>query len=501
MGMAARSTLWSFNPWWTDKARIGEDAQIVKVRESHIRYDPSLRGQIRYEYESGNSVIYTLRGTRQVGKTTLIKLQIREFLESGTHPWNIFYYSFDMVDSRSEMAEIILEYVLASRGKRRGRAYMFLDEITSVPEWQKGIKWLVDTEQLPDCTVLATGSRAQSILRATERLPGRRGLTEDAYDRLLAPMRFSEFVCATDPAIAGFFSERGLASADKKHGALHDAMSGDAPDIMEKVHSRFGSDLQRHLKSYMLSGGIPRIVDEMVRTGKIGRATYAAYRDGITSDWGRHGDCALEQLGRAIVDSTCSAVSWDGLRRQADLGGWESTRSGVLSLEDLSVVAVIYKYGERKKIPRLSGSKKIYFHDPFYMHLFGPWSDHADPFGQSELTAGDPVWAGRIVEGIVADHLVRLAGDTAYNPQSFAYSRRVFFWSDRRGREVDFVFYKRDELEVPIEVKYRNRVDHRELGGIAGFAGSCRGLVLSKDEFDQRRDYALVPAAVFLALV
>lgn len=127
MGMAARSTLWSFNPWWTDKARIGEDAQIVKVRESHIRYDPSLRGQIRYEYESGNSVIYTLRGTRQVGKTTLIKLQIREFLESGTHPWNIFYYSFDMVDSRSEMAEIILEYVLASRGKRRGRAYMFLD--------------------------------------------------------------------------------------------------------------------------------------------------------------------------------------------------------------------------------------------------------------------------------------------------------------------------------------------------------------------------------------
>ena len=54
---------------------------------------------------------------------------------------------------------------------------------------------------------------------------------------------------------------------------------------------------------------------------------------------------------------------------------------------------------------------------------------------------------------------------------------------------------------MPIEVKYRNRVDHRELGGIAGFAGSCRGLVLSKDELDQRRDYALVPAAEFLALV
>ena len=499
--MAARSALWNFNPWWADKAHIDEDAQIVKVRESHIRYDPPLRGQIRYEYESGNSVIYTLRGTRQVGKTTLIKLQIREFLESGTHPWNIFYYSFDMTSSRSEMAEIIQEYILASRDKRRGRAYMFLDEITSVPEWQKGIKWLVDAGQLPDCTVLAAGSRAQSILRAAERLPGRRGLTEDAYDRLLTPMRFSEFVGATDPTIAGFFIERNMASADKRHDVLQEILSGGAPEIVDEIHGRFGSDLRHHLESYMLSGGIPRIVDETVRTGRIGRGTYAAYRDGIANDWGRLGDGELEQLGEAIADSTGSAVSWDGLRRRAGLGGWESTRSGVLSLKDLSVVAVIYKYGERKKIPRLSGPKKIYFHDPFYMHLFGPRPDHVDPFGHSEMTVGDPVWAGRIAEGIVADHLIRFAGDTSYNPQSFAYNRRVFFWGDGKGREVDFVFYKDGEFEVPIEVKYRNRVDHRELGGIAGFAGSCRGLVLSKDELDQRRDYALVPAAEFLALV
>ena len=72
--MAAHSTLWDANPWWTDKARIDEDKQIVKWKESDMRYDPSLRARIRYEYESGNSVIYTLRGARQVGKTTLIKL-------------------------------------------------------------------------------------------------------------------------------------------------------------------------------------------------------------------------------------------------------------------------------------------------------------------------------------------------------------------------------------------------------------------------------------------
>lgn len=498
--MAAHSTLWDANPWWTDKARINEDRQIAKWKESDMRYDPSLRARIRYEYESGNSVIYTLRGARQVGKTTLIKLQIREFLES-VNPWNLFYYAFDMIDSRSEMAEIIQEYVFVSRGKRQGRAYLFLDEITSVSEWQKGIKWLVDAAKLPDCTVLATGSRAQSILRASERLPGRRGRTEDPYDRVLAPMRFSEFACASDPAIAGFFKECGLESAGKRHGALREALSGSVPAIMDKMHGALGPDLQRHLESYMLSGGIPRVVDEMAKTGRIGRGTYTAYRDGIAGDWGPRSDETLRQLGRAIADSMGSAVYWDGLRRQADLGGWESTRSGVLSLKDLSVVAVIYKYGDRKKVPRLSGHRKIYFQDPFYMHLFGLRADHPEPFARSEAAAADPAWAGRLAEGIVADHLIRLAADTARNPQDFAYTDHVFFWSDAKGREVDFVFYKRGELEAPVEVKYRNRIDHRELGGIAGFAGSGSGTVLSKGEFGQRRDYSVVPAAEFLALV
>ena len=499
--MAARSALWNDNPWWADRARIDEDPHIVRWNESRIRYDPPLRCQIRYEYEADNSVIYTLRGPRQVGKTTMIKLQIREFLEKGVSPWSLFYYSFDIVGEKSEMAETILEYLRVSEGRRRGRAYLFLDEVTSVRDWQKGIKWLVDAGRLNDCTVLATGSRGQSILRATERLPGRRGRTGDPYDRLLAPMRFSEFVRVSDPTIAEFFEERGLSSRAGRHGALRELLAGGIPEAVEEMHGRFGDDLLACLESYMLSGGTPRIVDEMARTGSIGRDLYAAYRDGILGDWGQRSERDLRQLAGAIAGSAGSPTSWDGLRRRADLGGWESTRNGVFSLADLSVVSVIYKYGERKKAPRLSGDKKIHFRDPFYMHLFGAPSGQGDPFGQSESALADPAQAGKMAESVVADHLIRLAGDMAENPQSFEYDDHVFFWSDDKKREVDFVLRAGGGTEVPIEVKYRRRVDHRELGGIAGFAGSRKGIVLSKGEMDGRRDYDLVPVAAFLALI
>ena len=59
-------------------------------------------------------------------------------------------------------------------------------------------------------------------------------------------------------------------------------------------------------------------------------------------------------------------------------------------------------------------------------------------------------------------------------------------------------------MELPVEIKYRNRISYRALGGLARFldaTGSESGLVLSKDTLEVRRDYAVIPLAVFLALV
>ncbi len=58
-------------------------------------------------------------------------------------------------------------------------------------------------------------------------------------------------------------------------------------------------------------------------------------------------------------------------------------------------------------------------------------------------------------------------------------------------------------VEIPIEVKYRESIDHRELGGLAGFlseTGTKSGIVLSKTQMEERRDYLVMPVSVFLML-
>lgn len=77
--MVKDSTLWHNNPWWYDKRDIANDKWIKEWQGSNTRHVPGLKGEIRYDFEPSNSVVYSLRGPRQVGKTTLVKLQIGAF--------------------------------------------------------------------------------------------------------------------------------------------------------------------------------------------------------------------------------------------------------------------------------------------------------------------------------------------------------------------------------------------------------------------------------------
>ena len=183
--MIKESVIRDLNPWWKDKNKIYDDKKIKEWKNSSIKYDPRLRHTINYDFAPENTVVYTLRGLRQVGKTTLIKLQIRDFLEANISPWNILYYSLDLVSTQQDVVDIIEKYMkMSTRQRGDKRCYIFLDEASSVKDWQKGIKWLVDNDTLKNVTVMATGSQAINIRNATERLPGRKGKQDDSCHKI-----------------------------------------------------------------------------------------------------------------------------------------------------------------------------------------------------------------------------------------------------------------------------------------------------------------------------
>ncbi len=493
------------NPWWEAKENIEKDDEVVKWERS-MRYDPHLRHKITYDFEPDNTVVYTLKGPRQVGKTTMIKLQIRDFLRDGIWPWNIFYYSFDLMDSKSDLVAVIESYLrLRKKYGNTDRSYIFLDEVSSIIDWQKGIKWLIDTGQLENCTILATGSRAVDISKSVERLPGRRGRATDVYDHLLTPMKFSEFVGTQDKEIKQFMKDQQLLSSNNRKDILLQLSSKEIPKEIDMLHNNFINDLNNYLYEYMLIGGTPKIVDGKTKTNFIPPEIYASYLDGIKGDWGQlRNVMLLKQFIGAIINSLGSSTSWNNLRKLADLNKWDTAQNYALLLKDFPIINIIHRYNEKRKSPLFTKEKKIYFQDPFYLHMFNSWFSTNNPFEISEKFLSEKINQGKMAESIVSTHLIMLAFSLAQNKLAFDYFDNVFFWKDRKGREVDFVLYTENDFEMPIEVKYRNRVDNRELGGLTSFLDETNvksGLVLSKNELDEKYDYLFLPTSVFLMLI
>ena len=84
--------------------------------------------RIQYDFADDRTVIYTLRGPRQVGKTTLVKLQIKKFLDEHVHPLRTLYCVMDLAQNPREVADMTEIYVdEIARRAPEGRRYLFLE--------------------------------------------------------------------------------------------------------------------------------------------------------------------------------------------------------------------------------------------------------------------------------------------------------------------------------------------------------------------------------------
>ena len=504
--MADISRMEKENPWWRGAESIEYDEKIIQWTKSAARYDPPLRAKIEYDFEPDNTVVYTLRGPRQTGKTTLVKLQIRDLLRRGVCPWNIFYYSFDLVQSLESMARIMEAYLRMSEETRdrQRRTYLFLDELTSVVEWQRGIKWLVDVGDLCHCTVLVTGSRATDILRGADALPGRRGRISGPYDHTLYPMSFAEFVRLRDGDVAEFLDGQGFFQPGFKKTMFANMTSGRKTEMQEMLHDLYGDRLDSYLGEYLVCGGTPRVAGQMIAHGKIPGHLFEMYEGGFKADWYSNEKDELGNFCSAICDNLCSTVSWNDLNRQVNLGSWKKVEEYAFLLKHTSMVNVVYRYAERGNMTMLHKNKKIYFNDPFYFHIFNRLQDMAGPFSAAQKFLESDANKGRLVENVVAGHLVRWAFDNAKNQQMFRSDNCIGYWRGDSDRETDFVLFNVAESAVPIEVKYSRHVRNAYLSGFDDFldaSGAANGLVLTRSELDFGDRHTLVPVSLFLMCI
>ncbi|HLW00551.1 MAG TPA: ATP-binding protein [Ktedonobacterales bacterium] len=428
------------NPWWSDSTAISRDRHLRALETSPFRRPLPIVETLRTDAP----LVYTLRGPRQVGKTTAAKLLVRHLLEAGIAPRRVMYYALDLEDDPGALEAVVrvgMQTARATPPPAQGLPtfYFIFDEISSVPGWQQAIKWLRDNTPAAEAFFLLTGSVASDIRAGAERLPGRRG-GEAHLDRILLPLSFGEFVTACAPDLA---PPRVLTPADlvRPAGAAADALLGNA---------FLTGQLDDWLQRYLQVGGYPAAVRDHLTLpdGAVSESTSRQLWDMVAGDVSRfRGDPlkALRLIERVSIDLG-STVSYN--RLATHLGyAVDTVEDYVRRMGEAFQLLTLHFFDLSKGAAAPKKNIKLYPVDPLLMQL---------PRAMLRSTRLPEVSV--LVESVLAMALFRAAEVDLM--EAFNVPRTLFYWRSERSsaeREVDFLLEPTDG-RLAFESKYEQNV-------------------------------------------
>lgn len=108
-----------------------------------------------------NELVKVLTGIRRSGKSVMLDLIREELLEEGVSPSQCIMFNFESMSTAEYRTAGLLYKEIARRiASVKGKAYLFLDEIQEVADWEKCINSCrVDF----DCDIYITGSNAKLL--------------------------------------------------------------------------------------------------------------------------------------------------------------------------------------------------------------------------------------------------------------------------------------------------------------------------------------------------
>lgn len=452
------------NPWWRQENWQARDPQLRAAASAPYAWRPSALAQI------APPNLYTLRGPRRAGKSTLLKQTIDRLCASGVDPRRICYFAADALSTFTDLINLFQAAQLLFPDLAGAPRYFFIDEVTAIPDWQQGVKWIRDNTGAADDCIVATGSSASDIAAGSTHLAGRRG-PETGLDRLLLPMAFPEFVqCAgyglpDAPRIPveAFYEETGRT-------ACHEAL----------VHM---ATLVDAFEAYLLVGGFPQAVSDFRRTAQVSEGFARDLWDVAQADLRAAGMRQPEQGLRLLERLSTSLAGMVVLRSLAeDLGASHfAVGEWLETLADSYLVLLLFQ--ESHGVADVKKQRKAYPIDPFLGRLAA----------QRAMGAKEPA-ASQLAEAALAVALFRaIEGDAV---DRFGRPGKLFFFRTASGGEVDFLMLP-DRLAA--EAKYVDRASSRDAKGMLANFG--KGLVLTRRAIDLKEGATFIPAAIFAWLL
>ncbi len=437
------------NPFWEAKPLMRLPAFKRWAFEAALRH-----------LERGLTKATVLSGPRQVGKSTLVLQIIKHLLGRGVPPDHILYVQFDELTELLKLRQPILQIVswfeqnilrkTLNQAAQAGQlVYLFLDEVQNLSEWAPQLKHLVDTS---DVRVLVTGSSALRIEQGRDSLAGRITTLEMGtlfLREIMALRREGELSALLPPNGLAPLRERAFWEELRAFGARNTA-------LRERAFAAFSER-----GAYPIAHARPDIAwaelaDQLNET---------VIRRAIIHDLrlGPKGAKRDPQLLEALFRLACRYAGQmpkvarfvDELRQTMDANIGVQRVSAYLKFLDGTLLLRLIDPLELR-LKRQRSAPKLCLCDHA---LRASWLQEIIPLDPERLEQNP--------------HLRDLAGHLAESAVGYFFKSitnlDVAYFPERNGEpEVDFVLTI-GEQRIPIEVKYRKRIEARSLMGLQKF--------------------------------
>lgn len=483
--MLADERIYRYNPWWGRTGWEADDPHLRRLRARPVR----LPAPQVDEVDLARAAVHVLRGPRQVGKSTDLKLLASRALREGVAPRAVVYLSLDLLEDQpaAELVATVSRALELAGGRQEGTRLILLDEVTAARGWRTAIKALWDDGLLDRDVVICTGSSAIDLAEgAAERLPGRRGA---GRDMLVLPQSFAAFAraCAPDGLPPGLGLTIGqLLSED-----------GRAELLAARVHLPV---LRVALERYLLFGGLPAAVAEAASgLPEPSEDVQRVLWDSLAREVQRRGASmpAAQALLERIVRSLGAKVSWSRIARELGVPLGSAARKRGAEVNDPRTVQsyvellavnyfalILYFWKGDAGSGDLAKDKKLYLGDPLLYTI-------------ATARTGLPRDRHAEVENALALALYRRYEPAEHSAEGFRAPERLHVWGTRRGGEIDFVCGPREAIEA-VEVADWATVNRQKATAPMRALPGRSAVVATREELRFSATANLVPAALLL---
>jgi len=390
---------------------------------------------------------YAIKGPRQSGKTTLLKILEDALNKRGI---NTVFLNFEDPDVLEAFEANPKEYIKSFLVKE-GRYCFLMDEYHYVKDSGKKLKLLYDTFE--NVKFVVTGSSSLELSGAMAKfLVGRVFFFE------LFPFTFHEFLVAKDPRLAKIHEEKGK--------AIKEFLLSGRIEIEKDI---FLEEFAPFFEQYVIFGGYPATIkpEDFETKRMILKNIYDTYVSRDVVEFLKVSDALkYRNVVRTLAALIGNLINYNEICSTCQIYYKELKRMLSILSETyiINLVQPFYKnpLTELKKVP------KIYFFDlglrNYVIDNFNPLKKRTD--------------VGALIENFVFLGLRNNFKDGVIN-----------YWRTIAKAEVDFVLRIKDEI-IPLEVKYQTFKEPKISRSMRSFIKSYKvkmALVVTKNFWDKMK--------------